>query len=305
MRGANLPNMSEASSYSIDIAKMRNALLSSVSSRFNCYGNDEAQFEILEGSMHMNDLIDFHINGFNMESRIFNNYSQLGQGVHTQPSQSQSLIYDYNHYPGSLFAIPSSKEISQQSLLLDKDPSQYEGLERGLQVCGNARKRPFEYTDNMSLWKKVKSNSKSKITIMEPKWHQAKEVSEIIPPHKVTKIKKLHVPMMTNQKLSNKITTLQKLVSPFGKTDTASVLQEASLYIKLLQAQIRTLFQMLSFTYFSTINDPHTQLVSRQECADKLEVDLRSRGLCLVPISITDKITKVDQIHHASASINT
>ncbi|KHN27214.1 Transcription factor bHLH110, partial [Glycine soja] len=265
--GANLPNMSEASSYSIDIAKMRNALLSSVSSRFNCYGNDEAQFEILEGSMHMNDLIDFHINGFNMESRIFNNYSQLGQGVHTQPSQSQSLIYDYNHYPGSLFAIPSSKEISQQSLLLDKDPSQYEG------VCGNARKRPFEYTDNMSLWKKVKSNSKSKITIMEPKWHQAKEVSEIIPPHKVTKIK---------------------------KTDTASVLQEASLYIKLLQAQIRTLFQMLSFTYFSTINDPHTQ-----ECADKLEVDLRSRGLCLVPISITDKITKVDQIHHASASINT
>ncbi|KAG5062610.1 hypothetical protein JHK85_003793 [Glycine max] len=240
--GANLPNMSEASSYSIDIAKMRNALLSSVSSRFNCYGNDEAQFEILEGSMHMNDLIDFHINGFNMESRIFNNYSQLGQGVHTQPSQSQSLIYDYNHYPGSLFAIPSSKEISQQSLLLDKDPSQYEGL---------------------------------------------------------------HVPMMTNQKLSNKITTLQKLVSPFGKTDTASVLQEASLYIKLLQAQIRTLFQMLSFTYFSTINDPHTQLVSRQECADKLEVDLRSRGLCLVPISITDKITKVDQIHHASASINT
>uniref|UniRef100_I1JDR0 BHLH domain-containing protein n=1 Tax=Glycine max TaxID=3847 RepID=I1JDR0_SOYBN len=294
MRGANLPNMSEASSYSIDIAKMRNALLSSVSSRFNCYGNDEAQFEILEGSMHMNDLIDFHINGFNMESRIFNNYSQLGQGVHTQPSQSQSLIYDYNHYPGSLFAIPSSKEISQQSLLLDKDPSQYEG------VCGNARKRPFEYTDNMSLWKKVKSNSKSKITIMEPKWHQAKEVSEIIPPHKVTKIKKLHVPMMTNQKLSNKITTLQKLVSPFGKTDTASVLQEASLYIKLLQAQIRTLFQMLSFTYFSTINDPHTQ-----ECADKLEVDLRSRGLCLVPISITDKITKVDQIHHASASINT
>ncbi|KAL3032554.1 hypothetical protein AAZX31_02G089000 [Glycine max] len=262
-------------------------------------GNDEAQFEILEGSMHMNDLIDFHINGFNMESRIFNNYSQLGQGVHTQPSQSQSLIYDYNHYPGSLFAIPSSKEISQQSLLLDKDPSQYEG------VCGNARKRPFEYTDNMSLWKKVKSNSKSKITIMEPKWHQAKEVSEIIPPHKVTKIKKLHVPMMTNQKLSNKITTLQKLVSPFGKTDTASVLQEASLYIKLLQAQIRTLFQMLSFTYFSTINDPHTQLVSRQECADKLEVDLRSRGLCLVPISITDKITKVDQIHHASASINT
>ncbi|RDX80069.1 Transcription factor bHLH103, partial [Mucuna pruriens] len=287
--------MSETSPFSIDIAKMRNALLPSVSSRHHCYGNDEVQLEILEGSMQMNDLTlcvcnslfngHFHSNGFNLESRIFNNDSQLGKGVYTQLA-SQSLICDYNHHPGSLYAIPSSKDISQQSLLLDKDPSlsQYEG------VCGNARKRPFEYTD-MSLWEKLKSNSKSKTTIMEPKWHQAKEVSEIIPRHK------LHAPMRRNQKLSDKVTTLRKLVSPFGKTDTASVLHEASLYIKLLQAQIRTLFQLLSFSYFSTIKNPHTQ-----ECGDKLQVDLRSRGLCLVPISITENVTMVDQIHHGSAS---
>ncbi|TKY64889.1 dimerization protein [Spatholobus suberectus] len=274
--------MSEASPYTVDVANMRNGnLLPSVSSRLHCYGNDEVQLEMLEGSLQMNDLI----NGFNIESIIFNNDSQLGNGVHTQPSQTQSLIYDYNHHPGSLYAIPSSKDISQQSLSLDKDPSQYEG------VCGNARKRPFEYTDNMSLWKKIKSNSKSKITIMEPKWHQAKEVSKIIPPHK------LHVPTRRNQKLSDKVTTLQKLVSPFGKTDTASVLHEASLYIKLLQEQIQTLFQMLSFSYISSIKDPRIQ-----ECGDKLQVDLRSRGLCLVPVSITEKVTMVDQIHHASAS---
>ncbi|KAK7394234.1 hypothetical protein VNO78_14756 [Psophocarpus tetragonolobus] len=273
--------MSEASPYSIDIAKMRDALLSSVSSRLHCYGSEEVQLESLDGSMQMNDHNDYHSNGCNMESRIFNNDRQLGQGFH---SLSQSLIYDNNHHPGSLYAIQSSKDICQQSLLLDKDPSQYEG------VCGHPRKRPFEYTD-MSFRKKLKSNSKSKISIMEPKWHHEKEVSEIIPPHK------LHVPMRANQKLGDKITTLQKLVSPFGKTDTASVLHEASLYIKLLQAQIRTLFQMLSFSYFSTIKDPRTQ-----ECGNKLQVDLGSRGLCLVPMSITEKVTTVDQIHYASAS---
>ncbi|KAL2959485.1 hypothetical protein AAZX31_18G269400 [Glycine max] len=39
-----------------------------------------------------------------------------------------------------------------------------------------------------------------------------------------------------------------------------------------------------------------------QECADKLEVDLRSKGLCLVSISVRDKVTMENQIHHASAS---
>ncbi|KAL2329615.1 hypothetical protein Fmac_017196 [Flemingia macrophylla] len=241
-------NLSETSPSAIDIAKMESALLSSIPSRLHCYGNDDVQLEVLEGSMQRNDLL------------------KLGKGVYTQPSQcqcqsqSETLIYDYNHQLDSLYGIPSRKDISQQSLLLDKDPfrSQYEG------VCGKARKRPFEYTDNMPLWKKMKSNSKNIITIMQQKWSQTKEVPEMIPPH---------------------------------KTDTASVLHEASINIKLLQAQIRTLFQMLSFSYVSTIKVPHTQ-----ECGDQLQLELRSRGLCLVPISITEKVTMADQIHHYSAS---
>ncbi|XP_051137879.1 glucan endo-1,3-beta-glucosidase-like [Andrographis paniculata] len=42
------------------------------------------------------------------------------------------------------------------------------------------------------------------------------------------------------QKLTDKITSLQKLVSPYGKTDTASVLLEASISIKALQDQIKS-----------------------------------------------------------------
>eukprot|EP00268_Persea_americana_P022444 TRINITY_DN22358_c0_g1_i2.p1 TRINITY_DN22358_c0_g1~~TRINITY_DN22358_c0_g1_i2.p1 ORF type:complete len:120 (-),score=23.59 TRINITY_DN22358_c0_g1_i2:652-1011(-) len=41
------------------------------------------------------------------------------------------------------------------------------------------------------------------------------------------------------EKVGEKITALQQLVSPFGKTDTASVLSEAMGYIKFLQEQVQ------------------------------------------------------------------
>uniref|UniRef100_A0A9I9EH37 BHLH domain-containing protein n=1 Tax=Cucumis melo TaxID=3656 RepID=A0A9I9EH37_CUCME len=53
---------------------------------------------------------------------------------------------------------------------------------------------------------------------------------------------KLEVPIRRSQKLSDKITALQKLVSPYGKTDTASVLEEACLYIKFIQHHIQGMY---------------------------------------------------------------
>uniref|UniRef100_A0A830C1E8 Transcription factor bhlh123 n=1 Tax=Phtheirospermum japonicum TaxID=374723 RepID=A0A830C1E8_9LAMI len=43
------------------------------------------------------------------------------------------------------------------------------------------------------------------------------------------------------EKMGDRITALQQLVSPFGKTDTASVLSEAIAYIKFLHEQVSTL----------------------------------------------------------------
>ncbi|XP_059660900.1 transcription factor bHLH112-like isoform X2 [Cornus florida] len=85
------------------------------------------------------------------------------------------------------------------------------------------------------------------------------------------------------EKLGDRVTALQQLVSPFGKTDTASVLHEAILYIKFLHDQV------LSTPYMK--NGPPIQ---HQQTGDNLKIDsegpnqeLRSLGLCLVPISST------------------
>uniref|UniRef100_A0A3N7FNP0 BHLH domain-containing protein n=2 Tax=Populus TaxID=3689 RepID=A0A3N7FNP0_POPTR len=88
-------------------------------------------------------------------------------------------------------------------------------------------------------------------------------------------------------KLSERVTALQQIVSPFGRTDTASVLYEAIQYIKYLQEQV----QLFSNPYMKTTNshkDPWAGL-DRKDKGDA-RIDLRSRGLCLVPISCTPQI---------------
>ncbi|KAL3615013.1 hypothetical protein CASFOL_040674 [Castilleja foliolosa] len=86
------------------------------------------------------------------------------------------------------------------------------------------------------------------------------------------------------EKLGDRVTALQQLVSPFGKTDTASVLHEAIEYIKFLHDQV------LTNPYLKN-GSPHLQ--NHQQAADKnkdeqgQKQDLKSRGLCLVPISST------------------
>ncbi|KAI4371676.1 hypothetical protein MLD38_010002 [Melastoma candidum] len=81
------------------------------------------------------------------------------------------------------------------------------------------------------------------------------------------------------EKLGDRITALQQLVSPFGKTDTASVLHEAIDYIKFLHDQVH----VLSSPYMKNGRPQGFPAngggFSRRE--------LRSQGLCLVPVSST------------------
>ncbi|XP_076890011.1 uncharacterized protein LOC143540951 [Bidens hawaiensis] len=87
-------------------------------------------------------------------------------------------------------------------------------------------------------------------------------------------------------KLGDKITALQQIVSPFGKTDTASVLGEAICYIKCVQEQV----QLLSNPYLKTNMIKDSWM--RYETKDRgdMKLDLKSRGLCLVPVSCTPQV---------------
>ncbi|KAK4425134.1 Transcription factor [Sesamum alatum] len=76
------------------------------------------------------------------------------------------------------------------------------------------------------------------------------------------------------EKVSERISALQQLVSPYGKTDTASVLLEAMEYINFLHEQVK----VLSAPYlYST--PAHAQ--GKEPCS------LKAKGLCLVPVSFT------------------
>ncbi|KAM0944218.1 putative transcription factor bHLH family [Dioscorea sansibarensis] len=94
------------------------------------------------------------------------------------------------------------------------------------------------------------------------------------------------------EKLGDRIAALQQLVSPFGKTDTASVLMEAIGYIKFLQDQVET----LSVPYMRSsgnkkLKPTHGGASSCVEEKEEPKPDLRSRGLCLVPLSCTSYVT--------------
>ncbi|XP_039071044.1 transcription factor bHLH153-like [Hibiscus syriacus] len=75
--------------------------------------------------------------------------------------------------------------------------------------------------------------------------------------------------------IGERIVALQQLVSPYGKTDTASILLEAMEYIRFLHEQVKVL------------SAPYLQNIPTNNFPAESNYCLRNRGLCLVPISCT------------------
>ncbi|CAM0944697.1 unnamed protein product [Alopecurus aequalis] len=113
------------------------------------------------------------------------------------------------------------------------------------------------------------------------------EASTASPPKQVPKVK-----------LGEKITALQQIVSPFGKTDTASVLFETIKYIKFLHEQVQLLSEpytnasrnKLLTLFQGNCNNLPWGVVHAEVSHVEGEHDLRERGLCLVPVSWTPEV---------------
>uniref|UniRef100_A0ACD5YXE4 Uncharacterized protein n=1 Tax=Avena sativa TaxID=4498 RepID=A0ACD5YXE4_AVESA len=94
-------------------------------------------------------------------------------------------------------------------------------------------------------------------------------------------------------KLGEKITALQQIVSPFGKTDTASVLFETIKYIKFLHEQVQLLSEPYTSASRNKVNcnsNGPWGAVQAEASKGEGEHDLRERGLCLVPVSWTPEV---------------
>ncbi|KAA8515433.1 hypothetical protein F0562_018956 [Nyssa sinensis] len=187
-----------------------------------------------------------------------------------KPSPSKQQPANHLHYNNTPFWNASAAAPNDlRASFFPSRPSQFlPSTFREKPNCTNltSKRSNEEVRDSSSVVKKSSST--------EPSFKRPRiETPSPLPTFKVRK-----------EKLGDRITALQQLVSPFGKTDTASVLHEAIEYIKFLHDQV----SVLSTSYMK-----NGAVIQHQQASDKLKdpegakQDLRSRGLCLVPISST------------------
>ncbi|KAL1546780.1 transcription factor bHLH110-like protein [Salvia divinorum] len=211
------------------------------------------------------------------------------------PAEYSSLI---NPAPGSLDMNLEALDLLASSRFTANFPAHSQiGILRdefssyGLDQMHQALQIPFYGANKVSSASSnaVVTEAKRNTSKMEPKSQIQKppkksrlEARSSIPPFKVRK-----------EKLGDRIAALQQLVAPFGKTDTASVLMEAIGYIKFLQTQVET----LSVPYMKASRNKTNNRVTKGGAVDEngnyeeAKGDLKSRGLCLVPLSCLSYIT--------------
>ncbi|KAK2994138.1 hypothetical protein RJ640_020943, partial [Escallonia rubra] len=189
----------------------------------------------------------------------------------------QQLTHRPSNTPRKVRILSSSSSSSSSSILLSKT-----AIITGIITWKNIKNKELVSPFNGGV-----SEAKRPSNFLEPKAPQAApkksrlETRSSCPPFKVRK-----------EKLGDRIASLQQLVAPFGKTDTASVLMEAIGYINFLQNQVET----LSVPYMKSSRNKTSRTVhggSTEDGHEETRRDLRSRGLCLVPLSCLSYVTEV------------
>ncbi|KAH0460142.1 hypothetical protein IEQ34_010805 [Dendrobium chrysotoxum] len=107
-------------------------------------------------------------------------------------------------------------------------------------------------------------------------------------------------PKEKKDRIGERVAALQQLVSPFGKSDTASVLTEATAYINFLHDQLKVLSAPYlhssgvisvfhGFDIVSVIKAYSVYLMAQH---GEDFYSLKSRGLCLIPVAATVQIAR-------------
>ncbi|KAJ6842396.1 transcription factor bHLH112-like isoform X1 [Iris pallida] len=194
-----------------------------------------------------------------------NNYTQL---LKFSPPKQQSTSSTSNHLlfsNNAYFWNPSASVVDEVKSELYPSSVPVQFLTRSFEQKPNCSSITAK-SNTYSASKKSSCSNSSEASLKKPRL----ETPSPLPTFKVRK-----------EKLGDRITALQQLVSPFGKTDTASVLHEAIDYIKFLHDQVN----VLSTPYLKNgYPMQHLHNSDKSKDGEGTKQDLRSRGLCLVPM---------------------
>ncbi|XP_074380188.1 uncharacterized protein LOC141721260 isoform X3 [Apium graveolens] len=209
----------------------------------------------------------------------------LGYEINHQPQQQQqstpfdnrSAMTSFNSYPTSYgMNSSSSSDHDHQQLIMQPNPWPPNNKPQNqLHLSNNA---PFwnastaapiiNHDVRSNFFPSLQMQSASSTFDEKPKKSTSSETSSKRPRNETPSAMPAKA---RKEKMGDRITALQQLVSPFGKTDTASVLSEAIEYIKFLHEQVSK--------------------CDKSKDSEGQKQDLRSRGLCLVPVSSTFPVT--------------
>ncbi|XP_027115636.1 uncharacterized protein [Coffea arabica] len=289
-------------SENLQFSRMKNTIFPQASSQLNGYGSNESVSDIplqIDSKLHTYD------SNLYMDSTLHNQH-----GVFTICSQSPTI--NYQSGPSPLMTIKSldcpplganhfgTKATYDSNIVKQQQLSHVEGIPGQPNEIGTkriARKRPIENADMTS--RKSPETIAGNRPPSNTEWTTNKKMAVCFQDHQVPEeikeVLKDRVPVRRSQKLADKITSLQKLVSPYGKTDTASVLHEATVFIKVLQDQIENTFNRVR----STSMDHE---YSQSKITGESQFDLRSMGFCLVPVSLTRNLIREDAFNPYSTA---
>ncbi|CAN8308509.1 unnamed protein product [Cochlearia groenlandica] len=200
---------------------------------------------------HNDDLMNMHNSFF--EGLIDPNEQVISWPISTAPTAKSEFLESFTMLD-NMFLIDS-----EANTFLDNEIINYKSKEQTTQENKNVTSKISEKTEELE--EKIEEYSERLLK------RQRIETLSPLPSFKIRK-----------EKLGDRITALQQLVSPFGKTDTASVLNEAVEYIKFLQEQV-------TWSRKKHNNTQEVVVVEEEEYSSRRHIDLASRGLCLMPIS--------------------